>query len=191
MNYNNERIKTTGESIQYLNAIILGLSSTNGVIPKAYNSAYTIQERLTSLEEKGVPAALLDEVNQALEDLDNAVNDLESQVESILFRIEDTGWSAAPDIGPNVVDTSDLFIRKIGNIVNIMGWADVEPLDSDKLLFTLPVNFRPKQDIFDQVEHEGTTKSILIKTDGRVEWTWSDFPQGISTITLNIMFRTA
>lgn len=190
MNYNNERLKTTGESIQYLNAIILGLSSTNGVIPKAYNSAYTIQERLTSLEEKGVPAAFLNEVNRALDDLDNAVNDLESQVESILFRIEDTGWVAASNIGPNVID-SNMFIRKIGNTVNIIGWADIEILDNNHILFTLPVNFRPKRDIFDQVEYEGETRPIRIKTNGYVELEWSGFPQGPSTIELNTMFMTA
>lgn len=193
MNYNNEKLKTTGESIQYLNSIILGLSDTNGVIPKAYDSPYTIQARLAALEEQGVPLVILDEVQQALVDLNAAVDNLETDIALAILQTQDSGWMAVSGVGPHIASASSLFIRRIGKTVNIMGFAYIttpSPLVYYDTIFVLPPGFRPKANFFAQVEYEGSFKSVYITTDGRVRWNETGPGDGDNDITFDIMFMT-
>lgn len=160
MNYNNEKLKTTGESIQYLNSIIFGMSSTNGVIPKAYNSPYAIQSRLEALEDQGVPLVILDEVQQALLDLNAAVDNLETDVALLILQTKDSGWQPVPDPIAGM-DSTFLFIRRIGRIVNIQGYAFVGVgLPANALLFTLPVGYVPQEGL-STVGHYGQDEVTL------------------------------
>lgn len=145
ININN--IKTIPQSIDHLNRVILGMSETNQVIPKAYNSALPVQERLDGLEDR--MAQEEEKSNDALTDI--AV--LNGIAEELLIATEDTGWQPLTITNESVSTDptkAAMFIRKIGNVVSIIGrfefistYIQHPPLG---YLAQLPPEYRPFRD---------------------------------------------
>lgn len=121
ININN--IKTIPQSINYLNRVILGISETNQVIPKAYTSAFPVQERLDDLEEKSNNTlADISALNGEISALNGEISALNEVVEELVTATEDTGWiKLTADNASIDQSTYNVFIRKIGKVVTITG----------------------------------------------------------------------
>ncbi len=135
ININN--IKTIPQSIDYLNSVILGMSETNQVIPKAYTSVFPIQERLDDLEEKS--NELEEKSNDTLAD----ISELHGIIEELVTATEDTGWiKLTVDNASIDQSTYNVFIRKIGKVVTITGHfitsGTMNPYPSTNLVVSFP-----------------------------------------------------
>ena len=129
----NNKIKTTAEAIHYLNEVVLGMSASNGVIVKDYTGSKPLQDRVSDLETYGVPVELISEINAT-------VSQLEAIVEQYLD--DPTGWTQLTTI-PDF-DGGTLYIKRIGEIVNIQGYFNTEI--AGLIITTLPTEFIPNRD---------------------------------------------
>ena len=164
ININN--IKTISQSIDYLNRVILGMSETNQVIPKAYTSAFPVQERLDDLEEKS---------NDTLAD----ISVLNGIVEGLLTATEDTGWQPLEMTNASVnMSTTKMFIRKMGNVVALTGTirfsSSYSPYGAPgSWLAQLPLEYRPTNELEGLcIKYAAGVKSettFKIKDDGHLE----------------------
>ena len=164
ININN--IKTIPQSIDYLNRVILGMSETNQVIPKAYTSAFPVQERLDELEEKS---------NDALAD----ISVLNGIVEGLLTATEDTGWQPLEMTNASLnMSTTKMFIRKMGNVVALTGTirfsSSYSPYGAPgSWLAQLPLEYRPTNELEGLcIKYAAGVKSettFKIKDDGHLE----------------------
>jgi hypothetical protein len=127
----NKKIKTAPESIHYLNEVVLGMSSSNGVIAKDYTGTKPLQDRVSDLETYGVPVELINEIN-------TTVSQLEAIVEQYLD--DPTGWVELTTI-PN--PDGSLYIKRIGKIINIQGHFTIE--NYSLIITTLPAEFVPNR----------------------------------------------
>ena len=136
----NKKIKTAPESIHYLNEVVLGMSSSNGVIAKDYTSAFPVQKRLDDLEEKS---------NDTLVD----ISTLNGIVEELLMATEDTGWQPLEMTNASVnMSTTNMFIRKVGNVVALAGIIHFSSAYSPysapgSWLARLPLAYRPTKEV--------------------------------------------
>lgn len=128
----NKSIKTTGESIDYLNKVVLGVSPTNGVIVKDYVGVKSLQDRVYDLENYGVNVDILNDINDQL----NALTSIVAQ-----WLDDPTGWVELTSI----LGDGNLFVKRIGEIVSIQGYF--EYLNVGLIITTLPAQFIPTRDI--------------------------------------------
>lgn len=191
---NIKNIKTIPQSVDHLNRVILGMSETNQVIPKAYTSAFPVQERLDGLEEKS---------NDTLADisaLNGEISALNEVVEELLTATEDTGW-----INLTVTNTSidqsnyNMYIRKIGKVVTISGsfltTGTMNPYPSTNIVATMPDNtYAPKSgasqfSAYYKVGNE-RTEIALTGTTSSLQLYGSTVPSGAYVYIPNITYIT-
>lgn len=151
---NTLNIKTVPEAVDYLNKIILGMSTTNGLVPKAYNSIYAIQERLRSLEVNGVTLANESDLQAQIDQIVESVQDLSEYADTIYQETQnlwdyvtdnlaDSGWIQLPRPTGTQFSEHDMFIRRIGDTVNIVGYFECGT-SIPTVITTVPVDMRPE-----------------------------------------------
>ena len=154
----NNKIKTTAEAIHYLNEVVLGMSASNGVIVKDYTGSKPLQDRVSDLETYGVPVELINEINAT-------VSQLEAIVEQYLD--DSTGWTKLTVI----IDANggELYIKRIGEIVNIQGYFYVST--PDDIFTTLPTEFIPNRNITINVNmplEQIVTSATIVSQTGNI-----------------------